>query len=100
MQHDVIKKEDPGDMKLFGNAYNALGHCYAKDGQNKAALLSFLHTDVLYQRDAEIHAEALFHLVKLWQADQKPGQSLEARKILTTKYRNTFWGSKAQADRL
>lgn len=97
---DVIKNEDPSDMRLFGNAYNALGHCYAKDGQTKAALLAFLHTDVLYQRDAEIHAEALFHLVKLWQSDQKPGQSLEARKLLTTKYRNTFWGSKAQADRL
>ena len=92
--------EDPGDMTLFGNAYNALGHRYSKDGQTKAALLAFLHTDVLYQRDAEIHAEALFHLVKLWQNDQKPGQSIEARKILTTKYRNTFWGNKAQADRL
>ena len=97
---EIIKKEDPGDMKLFGNAYNALGHCYAKDGQKKAALLAFLHTDVLYQRDAEVHAEALFQLVKLWQNDQKPAQSLEARKLLTNKYRNTFWGSKAQADRL
>lgn len=97
---DIIKNEDPSDMRLFGNAYNALGHCYAKDGQMKAALLAFLHTDVLYQRDAEIHAEALFQLVKLWQNDQKPGQSLEARKLLTNKYRNTFWGSKAQAERL
>lgn len=97
---DIIKKEDPSDMKLFGNAYNALGHCYAKNGQKKEALLSFLHTDVLYQREAEVHAEALFQLVKLWQEDQKPAQSLEARKLLTNKYRNTFWGSKAQADRL
>lgn len=96
----IIKNEDPSDMLLFGNAYNALGHCYAKAGEDKPALLAFLHTDVLYQRDAEIHAEALFHLVKLWQNDQKPGQALEARKLLTTKYRNTFWGNKAQAERL
>lgn len=97
---EIIKNEDPSDMILFGHAYNALGNCYAKDGQTKAALLAFLHTDVLYQRDAEIHAEALYHLVKLWKSDQKPGQSLEARKLLTTKYRNTYWGSKAQAERL
>jgi tetratricopeptide (TPR) repeat protein len=97
---NVIKNEDPGDMDLFGRSYNALGHCYLKDGQTKAALLAFLHTDVLYQRDAEIHAEALFQLTKLWQQDQKPAQSLDAKKLLTTKYRNTFWGGKAQSERL
>ncbi|MEE2643267.1 MAG: hypothetical protein VX768_21740 [Planctomycetota bacterium] len=97
---EIIKNEDPSDMRLFGNAYNALGHCYVKDGQKKAALLAFLHTDVLYQRDAEIHAEALYQLATLWQDDKKPGQSRDAQRLLTTKYQNTYWGSKAQAARL
>lgn len=90
----LIKKEDPSEMELFGRAYNALGHCYLKDGQSKAALLSFLHTDVLYQRDPEIHAESLYQLIRLWQTDQKPAQSLAARKLIREKYRNTYWGSK------
>lgn len=95
---NLIKKEDPSEMELFGRAYNALGHCYLKDGQSKAALLAFLHTDVLYQRDPEIHAESLYQLIRLWQTDQKPAQSLAARKLIREKYRNTYWGSKELAN--
>lgn len=90
----LIKKEDPGDMELFGHAYNALGHSYQQAGQTKAALLAFLHTDVLYQRNPQIHSEALYQLVRLWQLDQKTTQSLDSRKLLREKYRNTFWGAK------
>src|SRR5581483_156743 len=63
---DLIDKNEPQDAVLFARAYNALGRCYLKQNKPKDAVLALLHTDLLFYADADSHAEALYHLSKLW----------------------------------
>jgi len=90
---DLIAKNDPADATLFGRAYNALGACYMKTGKTKEALLAFLHTDVLFYRDPETHAEALFYLSKLWGDVGKSDRAVRARGLLTSQYAGSRWAA-------
>ena len=91
---DVIAKNDPTDQQLFGRAYIAQGYCYLKANQTKAALMAFLHVDVLFYSEPEIHAEALHHLTKLWTATKKNDRSVAARKLLDQRYGGSAWSQK------
>ena len=87
----VIQDTDAGQKELHARAYNALGACYEKAGQQKDALLAFLHVDVLYNTVPEAHAEALAHLVPLWQAVGQEQRSREARNLLQQQYPGSRW---------
>ncbi len=88
---EIIRAEDPKDMELFGLAYNAMGACNLKAGKDQSALLAFLHTDILFYKDPNTHAEALFHLVDLWQKVDKHDRATRARNTLRTRYAGTRW---------
>jgi tetratricopeptide (TPR) repeat protein len=88
---DVIQNADPEQKELQARAYNALGNCYEKAGKSKDALLAFLHVDVLYSTVPEAHAEALSHLVPLWQAVGQEARAREAKQTLQEKYANSKW---------
>lgn len=88
---DLIAKNDPNDATLFGRAYNALGVCYLKSGKTKEALLAFLHTDVLFYRDSEAHAEALYYLSDLWGKVGRSDRSDRTRGLLRSQYAGTRW---------
>jgi tetratricopeptide (TPR) repeat protein len=88
---DVINKTEPQDPVLFGRLYNALGRCYLKQNKAKDALMAYLHTDVLYSADAESHAEALYHLSKLWPDINKPDRGTAAKNLLRERYSGTVW---------
>ena len=63
----IVENDSERPRALFARAYNALGHALSHAaGQTEAALDAYLHTDLLFYRDAENHAEALYHLAKLW----------------------------------
>jgi tetratricopeptide (TPR) repeat protein len=94
MLEEVIAKNDPQDAKLFARTYNALGSCHLKAGRDKDALLAFLHTDVLFYADGEAHAEALYHLVKLWTAMNKADRATAARGTLKDRYAGSVWNAK------
>ena len=89
----LIAKNDPTDMTLFGRAYNALGACYEKAGKTQDALLAYLHTDVLFFADGETHAEALYHLDKLWTAVNRSDRATRARSLLQARYAGSRWAA-------
>ncbi len=93
---EIIRKEDPKNMALFGRAYNAMGACYEKEGKSKDALLAYLHTDILFYGDSNTHAEALYHLVKLWDQDGRSDRSLKAREVLRSRYGGSVWAKRAE----
>ncbi len=90
----LIKNEDPRQAELFANAYNILGLCYQQAGENQQAVLSFLHTDLLFSNQGAAHAEALYYLAQLWPKLDKNDRALEARTTLKSLYRNSFWATK------
>ena len=90
----VIDTGDPQNKELFGRAYNALGLCYEKESKMKEALLAFLHTDILFYNDPEIHAEALYHLANLWKAANDPDRATDARNLLTDRYPGSTWANR------
>lgn len=82
----VIQDTDPQEKELHARAYNALGGCYEQAGKTKDALLAYLHVDVLYNTVPDAHAEALTHLVPLWQAIGQEDRAREAREALQERY--------------
>jgi tetratricopeptide (TPR) repeat protein len=90
---ELIRKNDPQDAVLFARAYNALGRCYLKQKKPKEALLALLHTDVLFYADADAHAEALYHLSKLWNDVNKSDRAMAARTTLRERYAGSVWAT-------
>jgi tetratricopeptide (TPR) repeat protein len=90
---DLIAKNDPQDQALFARAYNALGQCHLKLNKPKEALLAYLHTDVLFYNDADAHAEALYHLTRLWTDANKSDRALAARTTLKERYAGSIWAT-------
>jgi tetratricopeptide (TPR) repeat protein len=91
--NDIIAKNDPKDAALFARAYNALGNSYLKAGKTKEALQAFLHTDILFYADDAAHAEALYHLSKLWEAVNKQDRAVAARNMLRERYAGSVWNA-------
>jgi hypothetical protein len=91
---DIIAKADAEDDELQARAYNALGDCYLKSGDSRAALFAFLHVDLLYPQEPEAHAKALSELVGLWKAAGRDSRSQEAAAQLTEKYPNSRWAKR------
>ncbi|OHB78725.1 MAG: hypothetical protein A2W31_06385 [Planctomycetes bacterium RBG_16_64_10] len=88
---ELIAQTGPEAAQLQALAHNALGTCYRKAGKTKDALLAFLHVDVLYNTLPEPHAEALSHLVPLWQAIGKTDRARQAHQLLKERYPNSRW---------
>jgi tetratricopeptide (TPR) repeat protein len=87
----IIAKAKPEDGKLLARAYNALGDCYLKGGDSRAALFAYLHVDLLYNQEAEAHAKALHELVALWKSVGRDSRSQESAQEITQKYPNSRW---------
>jgi len=87
----IIAENDPAEKDLFGRAYNALGLCHLKANREKDALLAYLHVDLLFDGDSEVHAEALYHLSKLWDGANRAERAVTARNLLTTRYAGSPW---------
>lgn len=88
---EVIAKADPENEDLYARAYNVLGNCHKAAGKKKEARLAFLHVDLLYSRNGELHAESLANLASLWDDLGKPDRADQARSQLKEKYPNSVW---------
>lgn len=91
---EIIAKNDPQDGELFGRVYNALGRCHLKANRVKEALLAYLHVDVLFYAQPDAHAEALYHLTKIWPQVNKSDRAVAARSLLNERYGGSTWSKR------
>lgn len=87
----IIAVADAEHQDLHARAYTTLGAIERKAGRNKEALMAFLHVDLLYFANGELHAEALANLVDLWTQLHKPERAARARQVLESRYKNSPW---------
>ena len=91
---DLISQTDPQDTELFGHAYNGLGRCHLKADRPKDALLAYLHVDILFDADPEVHAESLYHLSSLWKTVNRSDRATSVRRLLAEKYSGSKWAKR------
>ena len=91
---NMIQNGSPENAQLFAYAYNALGVCYLESNELKKACRAFLHTELLFSSEADAHAEALYHLAKIWPKLKEAERANRARELLSSRYRNSIWASK------
>jgi tetratricopeptide (TPR) repeat protein len=87
----VIARADAEDADLLGRAYNTLGLALDKAGKPREAMFAFLHVDTLYSSNREAHAEALYHLVRVFRTLRKPDRAKDAETTLKEEYAESRW---------
>ncbi|HWB11318.1 MAG TPA: tetratricopeptide repeat protein [Pirellulales bacterium] len=88
----VIAKLPAEEVDLHAWAYVVQGNCYRQmPDRTKQALLAFLHVDVLYFSNPQLHAEALWNLASLWQDLKKSDRASQASSLLKERYPNSTW---------
>lgn len=92
--NEMIATENSDNKLLFAHLYNALGAIHQKNSNWKEARTAYLHTDLLFATEAELHAEALFHLSKIWAQLEETDRAAMARDTLKSRYRNSYWAGK------
>ena len=95
---EAITKADPEDSAVQAEAYVLKGDCLQSIGQNKSAILAYLHVPVLFEKEAMLNARALYHLTILWEKVEQPDRSVAARDELTEKYADTKWAKMLKAN--
>ena len=94
---EVIDKAAADDSKVNAEAFLRKGDCLREKGDDKDALLAYLHVDVLFASEKPLHAEALFRLAQLWDKVGNKGRADEARDRLRTDYDYTEWARQLKA---
>ncbi|MEZ5942066.1 MAG: hypothetical protein R3C18_11785 [Planctomycetaceae bacterium] len=95
--NSVVQEARAADSRILALAYLKQGDCLAADGQHvKPAILAYLHVDVIpsLAAHADLHAEALYNLSKLWLAVNQPQRSADASNTLQTNYNTSEWAQK------
>ncbi len=67
------------------------GASYVKAGKLKLAALAYLHVDLLFPRQRQEHAEALYHLTSLWKQLGHQQRAERAQSRLQSQYPNNRW---------
>ncbi|MBS0261438.1 MAG: tetratricopeptide repeat protein [Planctomycetes bacterium] len=94
---EVITKAPADDTKVNAEAYLRQGDCLREQGNDKDALLAYLHVDVLFRAEKAMHAEALYRLSQLFEKlGQKP-RAEEARELLRSEYDSSEWAKLLKA---
>lgn len=90
----VIDEVAPTDTRNQAAAYVLMGDSLRALDKEKDALLAYLHVDVLFQQERPQHAEALYHLARLWSAVGKQDRANDAAARLSKEYPRSDWAKK------
>jgi tetratricopeptide (TPR) repeat protein len=90
----MVDEGDSTDSELFSELFNTLGLMFQSAGRNDEAELSYLKTDLLYPMQADAHAEALYHLSKLYAKMGNPQRAADAKQKLGKLYPTSPWVKK------
>jgi len=82
----VIQAAGPEDASAQAAAHNALGDVFRAAGKPKEALFEYLHTDLLFARNKEEHARALFQIVRLARELKREDRATDALDRLKQEY--------------
>ena len=85
---ESIKTLPADDAHLQAEAALRQGECLRALGKDQEA---YLRVDVLFSREKNAHAEALFHLTRLWSKLGQPARAEEARAKLEGDFPNSDW---------
>ena len=83
---EVIKEAPPEAADIQALAHNTLGDCYRAAGRPKDALIAYLQTDILYDKDKEQHPKALAMIERLFRELKVDARADEVRERLRTLY--------------
>jgi tetratricopeptide (TPR) repeat protein len=87
----LIKENESTDHELFAAIYNAQGEAFAKNNQWEAAVLAYLHVDLLFFDQPTHHGEALAQLSQLWSKVGESQRGTEAKSRLVATYPSSKW---------
>ncbi len=92
---EVIDKAPPTETRTLAEAWVRKGDCFRQKNQEKAALMAYLHVDVLYPGEPAQHAEALLRLSQLWGPGGHKDRAADASTRLTERYPNSQWAKQS-----
>ena len=93
----VIDEAKPADGRVQAEAYLRQGDLLVAEGGNpKAAIIAYLHVDVIpeFAAERELHAEALYQLAKLWPQVGEADRGADAATRLKSQYPTSAWNKK------
>jgi len=88
---EILQRESADQEALFARLYNALGTAHLQLQDWKAARLAFMHTQLMFYRDREAYAEALFHLHHIAKQLQDSERATKTRQLLKSRFPNSHW---------
>jgi len=92
---ETVTDKGPADeASIQAEAYVLQGNALQATGRMKEAALAYLHVDILFAREAQLHAEALYNLSKAWKQVQLLDRSADAEAKLAQLYPNSSWRKK------
>jgi tetratricopeptide (TPR) repeat protein len=95
---ELIQAASTEQTKLQAEAYLRQGDSLRLLGRSKEAVLAYLHVDLLFVGEKELHAESLYRLAKLWPRVGRPDRAAEASGKLQETYSGGRWAKKLSAD--
>lgn len=93
--NDVIEKVSPEETAIQAEAYVRQGDSLQVLGKTKEAVLAYLHVDLLFQAETDLHAESLYQLWRLSPQIGQPERAGEALARLQADYPNSEWTKKS-----
>jgi len=91
---NILDEASDDDKKTLAETCVRLGDCYQAAGRTKEAILAYLRVDLLFPKEKSQHAEALYHLSRLFAQDGKPDKAAEAQAKLQESYPRSPWTAK------